>query len=252
MRYLKSPTRIATQKVATSRATRTGTDIVEKTTLRIIDPGLILYYNFAQGSTAPVDGDFYFKDLSNNDKDATVVNTPTINDGHIRFDGVDDYATVANTYNDPVFPQGASSRTLIALWDQSETGYGSGPYNHIFHYGSTSADKAYGLTTKGGGKFNNHTWNGGAETLLDLTSGPHFGAFVYDGQGDSVYLDGTFTDLGNRTINTGNLYNANIAARISPAEFFLGDIYAILVYNRVLSTRELDHLYKTFKSFYGF
>jgi hypothetical protein len=252
MRYLKSPTRVATQKVASSRATRTGTDIVEKTTLRTAVPGLILYYNFAQGSVASSDGVSYFKDLSNNRKDATIVNSPTINDGYIRFDGVDDYATVANTYNDPAFPQGASSRTLIALWDQSETGYGSGPYNHIIHYGSTSTAKAYGLTTKSNDTFNNHTWGGGAYTALDLTSGPHFGAFVYDGQGDSVYLDGTFTDLGKRSINTGNIYNANIAARIVPAEFFLGDIYAILVYNRVLSTRELDHLYKTFKSSYGF
>lgn len=263
MRYLKSPTRVATQKVATSRVTRTGTDIVEKTTLRTVVPGLILYYNFLQGSIAPSGGTYYFKDLSNNGKDAALVNAPTRGPGYITFDGVDDYATVANSYSTPTLPTGEDPRTIVALF--SPTSYTG--FRHIAHYGNAAADQAYGIghVQIGNRYYGAHTWHGcvgmGAPNTDDIFN---FVAVMYDSSNQHTgYQDGVAYDSASMrfgqgkssqySINTGTVQNANIGTRISgPSESFGGDLYALLIYNRVLSTRELDHLYKTFRSSYGF
>ena len=263
MRYLKSPTRVATQKVATSRATRTGTDIVEKTTLRSVVPGLILYYNFLHGSIAPSGGTYYFEDLSNNGKHATLVNAPTRGPGYITFDGVNDYATVANTYSTPTLPTGEDPRTIVALFSPTVVGN----YLHIAHYGTNTANQAYGInhTVVQNRSYGTHTWGGcaamGAPTTDDNFN---FVAVMYDSSNQHTgYQDGVAYDSASMrfgqgkttqySINTGSTWDLHVGMRIAPlGEPFAGDLYALLIYNRVLSTRELDHLYNTFKSSYGF
>ena len=70
----------------------------------------------------------------------------------------------------------------------------------------------------------------------------HHLALTYDGTNASVYCDGVLMDERAFAINTAS-GTANIGARIFPTEFFDGAVGDVRIYNRALSSAEIQAIY---------
>lgn len=235
---------------------------------KIVTNGLTLVLDAANRRSYPGSGTSW-NDLSGNTKDGTLTNGPTFdsaNGGSIVLDRVNDYIPISNTYTSPSLPTGTSPRTLICCF-KTPNNFSGAPYEHILHYGSPSTDQAYGIALfNNGGNYyiSNHTWSGTSydssriiqsNTIYYVTvtyndsSTPRNTFFINDTFGTVAYGQGKIVDY---SINTGTGTELRIGARIStPLEYFGGNIYFVMVYNRVLSAQEILQNFNATRSRFG-
>lgn len=191
-------------------------------------------------------------DISGNGKHATLINSPTWNsNGYFTDFTTNQHIRVENTpYS--VFPTGSSSRTVVC---GMTTPSSLGGYQHIFHYGSTTTDQAWGLALYLG-YLSNHTWAGNTYVTTAMSVSTNYivacrysetatpkNAFFVNGSLPAVtYGQGKSADY---SLNTGTGEAPIIGARISPAEFMGtgGRIYFLYLYNRYLGDSELLQAY---------
>ena len=158
------------------------------------------------------------------------------------------------------FPLGDTDRTLITV---AKTPASFASYDHIFIYGGASSGKAFSSATYTGGKQINHTWSGAmsGSTILEANTKYCF-AHTYTSLTGSFWFNTISNPAGvgvgktapytlNTTL-TGDSANARVGLRIyNPFEPWEGTIYIVMLYNRVLTTEEMDEIYLSIRSRFG-
>lgn len=232
---------------------------------RIVTNGLVFAVDAGNTKSYPGTGTTW-SDLSGNGKTGTLNNGPTYdsgNGGSIVFDGTDDTVSVATPFTSPAIPTGTSSRTLIACFKTPSSI--TGLKQHVLHYGSAATDQAYGIVLVNQSGFTyigNHTWSGGSycTNITISTSTIYFVVLTYNNSssprntyyingvaGTTGYTDGKTVDY---AVNTGS-GGFNFGVRISPPEYFKGNIYLAQVYNRDLSAAEIQQNFNALRGRYG-
>jgi hypothetical protein len=227
---------------------------------RIVSDGLVLSLDAADKNSYPGSG-INWIDLSGNGNNGTLTNGPTFssaNGGSIVFDGVNDYAGVSNTNLKPT--SGITQECWLKAASQVQVFIG-------LQYG-TSSNNSYALWWGEGGT---NTWNGGvniggtfyylnASTIWPTNSWVHF-VHTYDGATQKLYYNGNLLASENRTgviaydaSNTvttigcdfnGSGYNTGISVPTN------GSISIVKIYNRGLTTSEVQQNYNAQKSRFG-
>lgn len=156
------------------------------------------------------------------------------------FNGTSDYIDISSPQG---LPSGSHDRTVSAWIYVNGC---SGNINHIFHYGNSAVDQAWGLailcSTMGLGA---HEWD---VTAADFAGTVPTGEWVHvaitltSGGIKTHYINGQNVGTLSSTPNTV-LSVARIGTRVLPAENFNGLIDEIRVYNRALSADEILQQY---------
>lgn len=148
-------------------------------------------------------------------------------------------------------PTGSANRTCIAI-ASTGSGYANGAsYGHVLQYGDAVVNGTFSIAIYSG-NVATHPWNGtptdggiGLNTVYMLTTG-----YVNSTGENFAYINTTFSSMGTRSISTNSTGSLRIGMRIStPTEGWNQDgrIYAVMIYNRVLSSSEITSTYNYFK-----
>jgi hypothetical protein len=234
---------------------------------RIVRDGLVLHLDAANVKSYSGSGTLW-KDLSGNGKHGTLVNGvgfSSDNKGAMVLDRINDHVLLSNSYNQPSLPIGNSSRTLITCFRTANT-LGTAPYEHVMHYGSASGDAAYGVALiriNSQSWIANHTW-GGTSYMSDYSLQPntiYWTAVSYNNTAsprNSFFVNGEFGSVSfgqgkgaDYAINTGTGWQLFLGTRISPAEYFGGQIFLAQVYNRALTAAEIRQNFEATRGRYG-
>ena len=230
--------------------------------------GTITYLNGYTIHTFTTSGTFtpyLWNDVSGNGKNATFTNgIPSdsyvnyIKGGYMSGFSTDDYWNVGNTpYG--VIPTGTSTRTIFAAF-RTPTTLNSGLYYHIFHYGTSNTDNAFGLAIYSN-LLNNHTWAGNSNfSNFTLTADTDYIVAVRFNNSNSprndFFINGTFGTTGfgqgktaDYAISTGTSNEPRVGMRIdTPTEGLNnGRVYALYIYNRYLSDAEITQNYNAIR-----
>ena len=226
---------------------------------KIVTDGLVLCLDAGNTKSYPGSGTTW-TDLIGNGKNGQINGSgyDSGNGGSLVFDG-NDQVSINNSYSTVSLPIGSSPRTLIACFKGTSSFSG---YKHIIHYGNTDTNQAYGIAILDG-YLNNHTWAGNsnfsnfalslnqiywvAVTYNDSAS-PRNRFFVNGVFGTTGYGQGKTSDY---SINTGTNYGLKVGARIFNAEYFIGNIYLSMVYNRTLTDMEIQQNFNALRGRFG-
>lgn len=223
----------------------------------IVQSGLVLNLDAGVSASYPGSGSTW-NDLSGNQINGTLFNSPIFTNNY--FTGFSSsYITTSNSYG-PI-PVGTTSRTIIAGFRTPST---MGGYQHIVHYGNQVQYQSFGLTIYSG-YLSNHTWSSTSirsdSTLAASTD--YIGAVTFNNTSspkNTFYLNGIRGTTGfsqgmsaDYAINTGSSYHINIGTRIGPAEYFGADarVYFVLIYNRDLTSIEIEQIFNSVRGRYG-
>lgn len=125
----------------------------------LITNGLVIFLDSTRRNSYPGSGNIWY-DLSGNGNNFTLYNSPDYVSGALRFDGVSDYAELANN-STLDFSQGQTLMFWINhsitngrrnLWDQAYGGYGTlthesgGPFNYYYGDAARNATPYNGFT----------------------------------------------------------------------------------------------------------
>jgi hypothetical protein len=205
---------------------------------------LLVYLDAGDTNSYPTSGSTWF-DLTSNNNDATLVNSPTYssaNGGTFNFDETNDYVLVNNT---AILPTAAYTKIAVFRPESSTSNIISGGSDgqHAFWMGGTSTtlqaghNGNWGTVTYSPGDMLNQWWIG-AVTFNTVT-------------GWVLYLNGqqVNTNASTTTFVGGNV--VRIAAYTNASNLFDGDIAIAMIYNRVLSAQEILQNYNATKSRFG-
>ena len=129
-------------------------------------------------------------------------------------------------------------------------GYGQGGSGQIFDIITWDSD---GLN-----RIIGHYWGGGYDTLGSLPSrntlnvpGWNFVVHTYNGSAVSLYTNTVFSNSTNLNLNTfsGSLTVAK--GTYDPYDYFTGKVSTLQIFNRVLSTLEMNKIYNATRDRYG-
>jgi len=242
-----------------------GTKIIVNSA--IVREGLVLYYDVANPKVY-TSGSSVVNDLSKQNLDGELVNSPTFNEDPFFFSGFtsNQYVGVTNPNWDNVIPTGNSERTILSAF-RTPSAF-TANYYHVLHYGDAAQDEAYGFAvwTNGGnggigssnadGVLANHTWNGTffADFALENDT-DYVGIIRYkdtDSPRSSIWVNGSFRTVGfgqgktaDYSIDTGTSTAPRLGNRISDPLEPLGAggrVYSVLFYDRFLSNAECDQI----------
>ncbi len=160
--------------------------------------------------------------------------------------GAYEFAGTTSSYVDigsgSQFPQGAAARTITAWFKTSES---NNDVRAICGWGSSSTAAAYviGLYTNSGifiTGYSSPQWTSGSGYA---DGNWHHLATTYDGTTHKIYVDGTEIDSRSATFNTGGSNNGKIGVSAhATSENFDGEIDDVSIWNRVLTTTEIEKL----------
>lgn len=232
-----------------------------------LDPNNIKSYSYPTSGTA-------WNDLSGNQNNATLVNTPTYKNtsgGYFTFNGVDEYASVPHAPNlaptDAItvccwarlsnWSDSSVSGTMVSKLSRATLSASYGGY-------SLSFNKVHGLPTPNVCFFvipNSDPWGlyNTGDANLKLSSGWHYFVGTYDGRVMRLYVDGVFINYTIFFLNTSIHYeyenNLQIGASAgegtTPAgDFWPGSIGPVSIYNRVLSDDEIIQNFQAYQRRY--
>jgi hypothetical protein len=219
----------------------------------IVRNGLVLALDAADPLSYPGSGTNW-KDLSGNNKNGTLLNGPTFdngNGGSVVFDGVNDIVNlgIGNTF----FP---IPQFTIDIWFKSSgtvdtTGTTPGLFGFTFgiranigpgslFFGVDNGTDLNGLSISGTFRTDNNWYNA---------------TFYHTGANMGIYINGIFINSTNRTwsgtsrwpTNDWNLGRDNN----NPNQFYPGYISSCKIYNRVLTATEVLQNYNATKGRYG-
>jgi hypothetical protein len=196
--------------------------------------GLVAYYPF-NGNANDASGNGH----------AGVVNGATLTQDRFGQSGMAYAFNGSNSFitcNIPNIPTGAAPRS-ISLWAAANPP----PAGVVLAcWGASQNSKAFGIINNS----SPYTWQGFLYGFPDdLNSGVivdtnwHHVAIVYDGANVSISIDGVQKATGSRALNTGFSPLIVGAGVGGTTEFFRGTINNVRIYNRALSTNEVQQLF---------
>jgi hypothetical protein len=249
------------------RRTSTGTYIVsgyfDEVTGMIITNGLIAYYDAGKTASQPATGAVWY-DISDNKKNATPGATyPTFNSsGYFTFDRVNSqiYRTSA------LAPVAWSEPWTIEVWMYTPTGatWSNGLYrSHFISVGSTAgtwgvirsiADNNITAWVRGAAEqgeappatLARDTWNQFVGTWdgVNTVSSYKNGAFVGSA---TVTPTGTPDDIGSGM----NIGGASSTVSDAQGIYYEGNIAAVMIYNRSISSAEVNNNFEALRNRFG-
>lgn len=223
--------------------------------LNIIKDGIVFWYDCLFQTSYPDSGTTWF-DLSGNEDDATLGNGVGYNSadgGSLTFDGVDDFVDTNVIYN----LDASGTEFCITLWfrgpNQSATSILVSNYNNrptpfniyfrddgrISTFTRNAANISFSLFSTN--TFNDNVW--------------HYAVFQKSGASSySLYVDGNLEASG--SANLGAIVpNTSIyigLLRLFSQNPFLGNIAHVTLYDRALSSDEINHNYDQMKVRFGY
>lgn len=216
----------------------------------IVRDGLVLLLDAANPKSYPGSGTTWY-DLSGNGLDMTMVGTVTWNAaGYFSGWSAANYFQQNGSWSSYI-PTASFPRTLIAVVERGSAGTS---YEHAIHYGTATTDQSYGLTINvASSKLSDHLWadaNMPDMTLSINTKAVASVKFPNSSNKSRFFINGTHGD--STILSTGlpvtGTATFRIGSRISTAqENWTGKIYAVAIYNRVLSDAEVNEVYHAFK-----
>jgi hypothetical protein len=206
------------------------------------------------------DGSGVLQDLTSFNNDGTIsegveFGSDSIGDYYTSFQR-NEYIGVTDPNWENEFPLGDEDRTLISVF-KTPTNTDSQNQFHIFHYGSTSWQAAFGLSIlsnyewtvgqKYTATFGAHWWNGvdyPQAPALDDTAYVVVLRFSSENASTEININGVWYPLEYRTyIDTGTNTPPRAGERIGPGEPLQdGKIYRNMLYKRALSNEEVEQL----------
>lgn len=217
----------------------------------LVTNGLVLNLDAGNSASYPGTGTTW-TDLSGNGNHGTLFNSPAYsatNGGSLSFDVSSKYVSITPS----LLPTGTTDRTIIAF---VKTPTSMGGYQHIIHWGSTSNNQAFGLAFVNN-QISTHIWGpyptqGGVNVS---TATNYCFATTYSNTGTlhKFWINGVSQGLGvSYSINTGTT-DARVGMRITGSEGWgpSGQIYQVLVYNRVLSDAEIQQVFNVQRGRFG-
>jgi hypothetical protein len=187
-----------------------------------------------------------WKDLSGNGNDGILVNGPTYgseNNGSMVFNGVSNYANIGTTG----LPYGSAAGTLCA-W--AKTNSISGGYSFILSYGTSNNSQSRFL-----GILNSSYLFGSYGNDISSANVPLNTWFylvgVYNGTTASMYVNGNLVS-GPTTLTWNTVANtAQVGRQTNGIEYWNGNISNAAIYNRALSTAEVQQNFAALRGRYG-
>ncbi len=192
------------------------------------------FWDHAITESYPDSGNTWY-DLSGNSRNFNHSGTPSWTaadgfyfDGSVRFTGP----------SSSVFPQGSAARTVVVIAKPTSLG----GYKHVFHYGTQSQYRSFGITAAGtsiathtwSSSCNKGSWSSGVESHV-VTTGI--------GSTQEIYKNGSSQGTcSSYALNTGGNESSQIGTRINPSEYWVGYIKQAQIYDRVLSSPEVSDL----------
>ena len=224
--------------------------------------GLVVHLDAGKKESYPGSGTVWY-DLTGNNNHGTLTNGPTFsntNGGAIVFDGVDDYIVITN--NSSLY---MTSQMSILVWFSIPQN--NLPYRQALvckHY----SEYEIGIYPDGG--FHSYTRNGTGGAFPSYNEGIYsYNAqstwtanamyqvvWTLNGQSESAYLNGSLFAT-NGTYTKGNsgtdsqTNNLIIGSRFGTDLIFKGNIYKVMVYNRMLTPTETSDIYNIQKQRFG-
>jgi len=208
----------------------------------INEPGLVLRLDAADSRSYPGSGTTWY-DLSPNGNNATLLNSVSFDGDSFDFDGSNDYATIGTSG----FPFGSSPGTL-SVWART--------------YSTTATWKtivSYGNPANGQTRFlgiNGTTYYFGAGNSDITASGVVQNAWfnmvgVYDGTNASMYINGTL--VSGPTARSWNTVanNAQLGRQTDGARYWDGNIAIVSIYDRVVSSSQIQERFNLLRGRYG-
>ena len=216
---------------------------------RIVSDGLVLYLDAANRKSI-VSGSSVWRDLSGNNNSGSLVNGPTFNSangGSIVFDGVDDKVTFPNnTFT-------TSAGVTVEVWFKTSSGT---KYQDIFDLadvygiwivtnfsGAGTGKIVTGFNTTTGYISSNYVANNWYQVVLAGT-----------GTSNYQYINGVLTGTASQPVTTSiNLNTARIGNVDGDraAEYFVGNVSSLKIYNRNLTPQEILNNYNVTKKRFG-
>ncbi|RCV64712.1 Concanavalin A-like lectin [Methanophagales archaeon] len=193
--------------------------------------GLVAYY--------PFDGDFvdHFG-TANNSTNHGATFVPGYKGQALCFDGLDDYVSAPVNINPDVMPQ----MTMIAWARSNSTSKGT-----VISCDAGGYDRTINIDSRGGGTgWSAFSGSKGVLGYSPVTIGDWtFVAAVYDQDAETVklYVNGTLINEEEGMLGPGWNYT-HIGSNPSHRQYFSGTIDEVRIYNRTLSTEELNALYE--------
>jgi hypothetical protein len=214
--------------------------------------GLILHLDAGVSSSYSGSGTAW-NDLSGNANNGALSSTSGItygsgNGGYLSFSG-SSYVTCGNSASLRSPSTGFTAVTIVYPTDWS-----TGVWQTVLSKG----DNSYRIQNKN----NNYSYNFGTSGLSEIDTGSntfiqpnnwYINACTFDGSTKKIYINNVL-DL-NKSV-TGTISESNFALYIGSNEqtgsrFYTGRISVVLLYNRALSSRELDGIYNFYRGRYS-
>ena len=215
---------------------------------KIVTDGLVLYLD-AANTKSYVSGSTIWNDLSRNNFNGSLINTPTFNSqnsGSILFDGVDEYVNLG------VVDIGITRDFTISFW-ANITKNGA---VEIFNRGYTPPDYGIYLAKLSNNKLTLQSFSvGTVDTNTTIVSGITNYTVSRNNTNCSWYINGVLDKsqvVTSANINQSNLKEWRIGSNfdiIRPT--FGGNIYSFIVYNVGLTQQQVQQNYNTTKSRFG-
>ena len=206
---------------------------------RIITDGLVLCLDAADKKSYPGSGTTWY-DRSRYKKHGTLTNGPTFdssNGGSIVFDGADDYVDCGSITT--------GEKITVNAWVKITTG---GTYQHIVDSSSNSWHLAILNDNRP------YFWNGSnyhTETQVLSTSTWYMLTGV-QGSTLDIYVNGVLSQsiADNRNVTTNNVNIGRWQSYYGPRPF-IGNISQVSIYNRTLTSSEIQQNYNVMKGRYN-
>jgi len=208
-----------------------------------VTSGLTLYFDAGNTNSYPGSGTTWY-DLSANSTNGTLVNGVgynSANNGSLVFDGVDDYVSASNTNL-----VHRTSNWTYSCWLKFSALSSAGT---IFTNGVWTSCLLFRFETNGITVYSmSGTW--GKFSLTPTLGTWYKFDFIRNGNTVYFYLNGSYSQSFSFTadIQPSSTFYIGIHA---PGECFNGNIAQVAIYNKALSTLEIDQNYNAFKGRFG-
>lgn len=225
---------------------------------RIVTSGLVLALDAADRKSYSGSGSASWNDLSGNNRNATLFNTPTFsstNGGNLSFDDtVYEYGTIPNIGTLTSFSVEAWARTNKSLTGKV-TAIVTNQYDLVsnlnFSLGTNNTPTNYNITFG----FYNGAWRNTTGFSMALNTWYHL-VGTYNGSKIILYANGilsTETDYAGSATSGGEIRIArrwDDAANLA-SNFFSGDIPIVRIYNKALSAIEVAQNFQVNRGRFG-
>ena len=215
---------------------------------KIVTNGLVLCLDAANPKSYPGNGTVW-KDLSGNERHATLFNNPTFDNngvGSFIFDGLDDWARTENNG----IGTGASIPHSMEMWVNFNVITGTRWWLAVLGQYGQGAHHWIGTSATGTGF---GAWSASCQrnpNLLGINQWIHI-TQTFDGTVLKDYVNGV---NGSSCVATGfNFTNSNftIGLRLGSEAYFNGKVSSAKIYNRALSLQEIQQNFNAVRGRYG-